>query len=193
MRSLYAVIAMTGLVAIACAGGANVGRSSATSNPDSFDESPVAATANASLADKDGKVVGLVTFKETRLGVRVDVKVTGLPPGKHGINIYEKGECKGPDFATAGGHFNINGQQHGVPGAVTAHAGELPNLEVSDKGTGTLLFYSPHISLNKALSTGLTFGSGTAVIISANEDDYKTQPAGNSGARIACGVVKLPS
>ena len=97
------------------------------------------------------------------------------------------------DFATAGGHFNINGQQHGVPGAVTAHAGELPNLEVGADGRGTLLFYSPHLSLNKAASNGLTFGNGTAVIVHANEDDYKTQPSGNSGGRIACGVVKLPA
>ena len=186
------VLAMIGLVAISCAGGANVGRSSATPNVDSFDESPTAIVANAALQDKDGKVVGLVSFRETRLGVRVDVKVTGLPPGKHGMHIHETGKCDAPDFASAGGHFNINGQQHGIPGATTAHAGEMPNLEVNEKGTGTALFYSPMVSLNKAASNGLTFGNGTAVVIHANEDDYKTQPSGNSGARIACGVVKLP-
>lgn len=192
MKGMYAVLAMVGLVAIACAGGANVGRSSATPNADSFDESPTAIVANASLLDKDGKVMGLASFRETRLGVRVEIKVTGMPPGKHGTHIHENGKCDGPDFASAGGHFNINGQQHGVPGAVTAHAGEIPNLEVGADGRGTALFYSPHVSLNKAASNGLTFGNGTAVIVHAQEDDYKSQPSGNSGARIACGVVKLP-
>jgi Cu-Zn family superoxide dismutase len=192
-RRVYAVLALVGLVLVACAGGANVGRSSATPNADSFDESPTAISGNAALADKDGKVVGLATFRDTRLGVRVEIKVTGLPPGKHGTHIHEVGKCEGPDFASAGGHFNINAQQHGIPGAVSAHAGEIPNLEVGADGRGSVLFYSPHLSLNKAASNGLTFGNGTAVIVHANEDDYRSQPAGNSGARIACGVVKLPA
>ncbi len=192
MRGTHAVLATIGLVALACAGGANVGRSSATPNPDSFDESPTAIIANASLQDKNGKIVGLASFRETRLGVRVEIKVTGLAPGKHGAAIHEAGKCEGPDFTSAGGHFNVNGQPHGLPGAIASHAGDLPILEVGPDGGGALLFYSPHLSLNKAASNGLTFGNGTAVVIHANEDDYTTQPAGNSGARIACGVVRLP-
>ncbi len=193
VRKLAVALALTGLVAVGCAAGANVGRSSATPNGDPFDESPTSVIANAALTDTTGKVVGLASFSDTRLGVRVDIKVTALPPGKHGAHLHEVGKCDGPDFASAGGHFNINGQQHGVPGAVNAHAGELPNPVVGPDGKGTLLFYSPATSLNKAMSNGLTFGRGTALVIHANEDDQKTQPSGNSGARIACGVVKLPA
>lgn len=192
LRGTAAVLALSGLVAIACAGGANVGRSSATPNPDSYDESPTSVVAQAALTDKDGKIVGLASFRETRLGVKVEVKVTGSPSGKHGTHIHAVGKCDGPDFVTAGGHFNVNGKTHGLAGSVNAHAGDLPNLVVAADGKGTLLFYSPHVSLNKAASNGLTFGAGTAVVIHASEDDEKTDPAGNSGARIACGVVKLP-
>ncbi len=193
IRGIFGVLALTGLFAVACAGGASVGRSTATPNPDSYDESPTAIIANAAITDAAGKVVGLASFRETRLGVRTEIKVTGMPPGKHGIHIHAVGKCDGPDFASAGGHFNVNGKQHGVPGAVNAHAGDLPNLVVGPDGKGSLLFYSPHLSLNKAASNALTFGAGTAVVIHANEDDQRTDPAGNSGARIACGVVKLPT
>jgi len=192
LRKVAAALALVGLVATGCAAGANVGRSSATPNPDPYDDSPTAVIANAAMQDAGGKVVGLASFSETRLGVRVEIKVTGLPPGKHGTHLHEVGKCDAPDFASAGAHFNINDQRHGVPGAINAHAGELPNLEVGPDGKGTLLFYSPAISLNKAMSNGVTFGKGTALIIHASEDDQKTQPSGNSGARIACGVVKLP-
>jgi Cu-Zn family superoxide dismutase len=191
IRLIWAILALTGLVAMACAGGGNVGVSSATPNPDPYDESPTFVVANAAIVDPQGKVIGLASFRETRLGVRVEIKVQGLPPGKHGTHIHGVGKCDGPDFASAGGHFNINNQQHGVPGAINSHAGELPNLVVGPDGKGTLLYYSPHLSLNRAQSNGLGFGGGTSVIIHAQEDDYKTQPAGNSGARIACGIVKI--
>lgn len=191
MRISWAVMALTGLVAVACAGGANVGVSSATPNPDPYDEAPTFVVGNAAIMDPQGKVLGLASFRETRLGVRIEVKVTGMPPGKHGIHIHGAGKCDGPDFTSAGGHFNLNEKQHGIPGAATAHAGELPNLEVGPDGRGTLLFYSPQLSLNRWQSNGLAAGAGTAVVIHAAEDDYKTQPAGNSGARIACGIVRI--
>lgn len=191
VRKLAAALALVGLVAVGCSSVASVGRSSATPDPDSFDESPTSLVANAGILGTGGKTIGLASFRDTRLGVRVEVHVTGLPPGKHGIHLHEVGKCDSPDFATAGGHFNINGKSHGTPGATTAHAGDLPNLEVGADGKGSLLFYAPMVGLNKALSSGLTFGAGTALVIHANEDDEKTQPAGNSGGRIACGIVKL--
>jgi Cu-Zn family superoxide dismutase len=189
-RHVRAVLAVLGLVAAACAGGPNAGRSSATPNPDPYDDSPTAIVASAGLIDKDGKVIGLASFRETRLGVKVEVKVQGLPPGKHGTHIHAVGKCDPPEFTTAGGHFNPNAKKHGLAGAVDAHAGDLPNLEVGADGKGTLLFYDPHLSLNKAASNGLVTGAGTAVVVHAGEDDGRTDPAGNSGARIACGIVK---
>lgn len=191
IRAAAAAIALSGLVAMACSGGGTPGVASATPNADAFDESPTSVVANAAITDPQGKIVGLASFRETRLGVRVELKVTGMPPGTHGAHIHAVGKCEGPEFASAGGHFNINDKVHGVPGATTAHAGDLPNLEVAASGLGTLLFYSPHLSLNRAASNGLGFGGGTAVVIHAQPDDYKTQPAGNSAARIACGVVKI--
>lgn len=187
----FTAAAVLGLILAACAGGPNAGRSSATPNPDPYDESPTSVVANAAFVDKDNKIVGLASFRETRLGVKVEIKVTGLPPGKHGTHIHAVGKCDPPEFTTAGGHFNVNGQAHGVPGAITAHAGDLPNLEVGADGKGSLAFYSPHVSLNKAASNALTFGPGTAVVIHASEDDQRTDPAGNSGARIACGIVRV--
>lgn len=189
-RRVAAALAVSGLIALACSG-PDAGRSSASPNPDSFDESPTAVIANAAIQDAQGKIVGLVSFREVRQGVRVDVKVTGLPDGTHGIHIHAVGKCDPPDFASAGGHFNPAGGVHGLPGTPTAHAGDLPNIVVGKDGKGTLLFYDPLISLNKAQSNGLTFGGGTAVIVHANVDDGKTDPAGNSGPRIACGIVKL--
>lgn len=191
IRAIWAILALTGLIAAACAGGANVGRSAATPNPDPYDESPTSVVANAAILSAAGKTIGLASFRETRLGVRIEVNVTSLPPGKHGMHVHAAGKCDAPEFTTAGAHFNINGGKHGTPGAVGAHAGDLPNLTVGPDGKGTLLFYSPHLSLNRAQSNGLVFGPGTALVIHANEDDEKTDPSGNSGGRIACGIVKV--
>ncbi len=180
-----------GLVASACASGPNVGRSSATPNPSDYVDSPTALVASAGLIDKDGRVIGLASFRETRLGVRVEVKVQDLLPGKHAMHIHAAGKCDPPEFTTAGSHFNPNGGRHGVAGAATSHAGDLPHLVVGPDGKGSVTLMAPHLNLNRAASSGLTFGPGTAIVVHASSDDEKTDPAGNSGARIACGIVRL--
>lgn len=191
-RRTLAVSAVLALILAACSSSTNnTGRSSATPNAESFDESPTAIVATAGIVNKDGRVVGLATFRETRLGTRIEVTVQDLPAGKHGAHIHAAGKCDPPEFTTAGGHFNPGGAKHGLAGAASAHAGDLPNLVVESNGKGTLLFYAPHLSLNKAASNGLTFGPGTALVIHEGEDDGRTDPAGNSGARIACGIVRL--
>lgn len=190
MKSFAAALVLAGLTAMACASPTD-GRSSAPADPASYDESPTDVVANAVMVDPAGKSIGLTRFRETRLGVRIELKVTGFVAGTHGVQIKQVGKCDPPDFASAGGPFDLNGMKHGTPGAATARSGDLPNLTVAADGTGRLLFYSPQLSLNKAASNGLTFGKGTSVVIHANADDGKTDPDGNAGARLACGVVKV--
>lgn len=188
---VIASLAVLGIVASACASGPNVGRSSATPNPESYIESPTANIANAGLIDKDGRVVGTAAFREGRLGVHVVVTLIDVLPGKHAMHIHAVGKCDPPDFTTAGAHFNPSGKKHGLAGSIAAHAGDLPQIVVDNRGRGSLSFFAPHLSLNRASSNGLAFGQGTAIVVHASSDDEKTDPSGNSGARVACGIVRM--
>jgi len=122
--------------------------------------------------------------------VKVQVKVTGLPPGKHGIHIHAAARCESPDFRTAGKHFNPFGRKHGLQSAEGAHAGDMPNLAVGRDGAGRATFTARGASLGDG--KGSLFGpDGTALVVHADPDDGRTDPAGNSGARIACGIVEM--
>ncbi len=143
--------------------------------------------ANAAFRDSKGTVIGLATFRETRLGVLVEVSVRDLPPGPHGIHIHVVGKCDAPDFATAGGHFNPNGTQHGYKNPKGPHAGDLPNIVIGDDGRGRLSYIDPHLTLEPGASNSLLLG--TAIIINEKRDDEQTDPAGNSGNRVACGII----
>jgi len=191
MKRLLASLVVAGLVASACASGPNVGKSSATPNPDSYIESPSAPIANAGFIDKDGRILGTASFRETRLGVRIEVNVRDVLPGKHAMHVHAVGRCDPPEFTTAGAHFNPNGAKHGLAGSTHAHAGDLPHVVVGSDGRGSVSFVAPHLSLNRAASNGLAFGQGTAIVIHASSDDEKTDPSGNSGARVACGVIRM--
>ena len=187
-------LALAGLVGGACTSVAEAGRSSLPPDTSSYDESPTALRGQAAIRNVAGDPIGLATFRDTRLGVRVEVKAIGLPPGRHGLHIHAVAKCEPPDFASAGPHFNPNGKTHGIAGSVSAHAGDLPNLEVGADGRARLLFYDPHLSLNKAASNGLSaFGivAGTSIVVHASADDEHTDPSGNSGARIACGSISV--
>ncbi|MCK6406870.1 MAG: superoxide dismutase family protein [Rhodocyclaceae bacterium] len=143
-------------------------------------------TAEAVLAPTKGNAVqGKVTFREEEGKVLVTASVSGLTPGAHGFHIHEKGDCSAPDATSAGGHFNPHGKPHGHPGHGEHHAGDMPELVADASGNA---------SLSASLS-GITIGGGAAniigrgVIVHAAPDDFKTQPTGNSGARVACGVI----
>ncbi len=143
----------------------------------------------AALKNADGKNVGTATFTSTKGGVKVQVQVAGLPPGKHGIHVHAVGKCDPPDFKSAGPHFNPEGKKHGFHNPEGPHAGDLPNLTVGKNGKGKESFTLKSASLGGG--AGSLFGpDGTAIVVHADPDDDKTDPAGSSGARIACGVVQ---
>ncbi|WP_242360491.1 superoxide dismutase family protein [Anaeromyxobacter sp. SG17] len=148
-----------------------------------------APAAKAVLKDADGKEVGTATLTPTRGGVKVAVAVAGLPPGKHGIHLHGAAKCEPPDFKSAGGHFNPFGKKHGVHNPEGVHAGDLPNLTVGKNGKAKATFTAKGATLG-AGEGSLLGPDGTALVIHADPDDEKTDPAGNSGARIACGVVE---
>ena len=148
-----------------------------------------APKAAAAIVDAQGKPIGSATLAPAHGGVEIDVRVEGLSPGKHGIHIHTVGKCDPPDFKSAAGHFNPFGKMHGLHNPAGAHAGDLPNLSVKANGKGSGKFLAKGVTLGDG--QGSLFGpEGTAIVIHADPDDEKTDPAGNSGARIACGVIE---
>jgi Cu-Zn family superoxide dismutase len=134
----------------------------------------------------NGTTVGNATFVDESGGVRLKGQFKGLPPGEHGIHVHAVGKCDGPDFMTAGAHFNPANKQHGLNNPQGAHAGDMVNLTVASDGTGTIDYLLKDVSGSSSL-----FGpDGTALVIHAMPDDEMTDPSGNSGGRIACGVIQ---
>ena len=131
---------------------------------------------------------GTVTFTQTGDKVAINANVSGLAPGPHGFHIHEKGDCSAADAMSAGGHFNPGGKPHGDPASPDHHAGDLPQLMADANGNATL----PADLSGIALGDGANDIIGKAVVVHKDADDFKTQPAGNSGARIACGVITKP-
>jgi Cu-Zn family superoxide dismutase len=146
-----------------------------------------AETAKAELKNAEGQSVGNVTLTEITHGVMLHVVLTNAPEGVHAFHLHTTGKCEAP-FTTAGGHFNPASKQHGVENPMGMHAGDMPNVTVPAGGKLTFDIFNPDVTL-KAGANSLMDADGTAVMLHATADDYKGDPAGNAGARIACGVV----
>lgn len=168
--SLMTLIALLALASVAYADGGDTLRAT-------FD-----------VRDANGQVVGSMTLTQQSNGVLVEGHFQGIPEGTHGIHLHAVGTCT-PDFAAAGPHFNPTGNQHGFNNPAGPHLGDLPNLEVMGSGVSHYSEVTDLVTLRQGESNSLYDNDGTAIIVHANPDDYVTDPSGNSGDRIACGVV----
>ena len=171
---LLALLAIIAVVATSCGG--------STTSP---------LTATAELKDKDGTKVATAVFTEAApgAGVKIAITVTKLPSGQHGWHLHTVGTCDPPDFSSAGAHFNPDAHQHGSLNPQGPHAGDLGNLSVGADGTAKFELVAKLVSLEAGRANSLFKTGGTAIVVHADPDDEKTDPSGNSGARIACGVI----
>jgi Cu-Zn family superoxide dismutase len=135
---------------------------------------------------KGNNVTGTVTFTKVKDGVRVVADVNGLTPGPHGFHIHEKGDCSAPDASSAGGHFNPTAMPHGAPEASMRHVGDFGNLVADASGKARLERIDQHLTFQGPNSI-----IGRAMIVHEKRDDLKTQPSGDAGPRVACGVIQL--
>jgi Cu-Zn family superoxide dismutase len=147
--------------------------------------------ANALLKDKQGKDVGTVELTQTPAGVLLRLSLKGVPAGERAFHIHEVGKCDAP-FESAGGHFNPSQHRHGVL-AGEGHAGDMPNLHVPQNGQLEVEVLNAAISLENGQPNSVLKSGGTSIVIHAGKDDYRSDPAGNAGDRIACGVIQQGS
>lgn len=171
----YATLAFTALLAVACRGQA-------------VSETASAPTAAAELLDTRGEQIGLATLVENAAGTHLTVQARSLSPGFHGIHFHAVGRCDPPGFTSAGDHFNPTGRKHGLQNPEGAHAGDLPNLEVDPSGAARYSVETSRVTLRDG-PTSLLDADGSAIVIHDRVDDQRTDPSGNSGERVACGVI----
>ena len=143
--------------------------------------------AQAQLVNPEGEKAGTATLTETDNGVDVELQISNLEPGNHGLHIHEVGSCQTPDFESAGGHMNPTGAQHGFEAPAGPHMGDLCNLPVNECGEAE----TNRTIDNATLGSGERSLLGKASVIHAEPDDYESQPAGDAGARVACGVIEM--
>lgn len=148
---------------------------------------PLVSSQVAELRRADGQIVARAMVFVAGGPIQVRIQSAGLAPGQYGAHIHAVGRCKGPSFESAGPHWNPAGRQHGSQNPEGAHLGDLPNLEVGADGHGRVAFALPSGTLQ-----ALFDADGASIVIHAAPDDYRTDPAGNSGARIACAALTMP-
>ncbi len=153
------------------------------------EDAELAETAMAELTNGEGQTVGTAELEQTDAGVLIRLEASGLEQGTHGFHIHETGKCEAPNFESAGGHFNPAHASHGVDHEKGPHAGDLPNLEVGKDGAAQTEVIADQVTLKQGEQNSLLSEAGTALVIHAKADDNTSQPAGDAGDRIACGVI----
>ncbi len=153
------------------------------------DTTPKAA--HADIMNSQGAKIGSAKITSTAKGVKIGVTVSELTPGEHGIHIHTVGKCEGPAFTSAGGHFNPTSAHHGIHNAQSPnpHLGDLPNLVVDQSGKGKASFFVEGVILGDGTNS-LFHEGGTSIVVHAKADDLMSDPSGNSGDRMACGVIE---
>lgn len=146
-------------------------------------------TAKATMINSQGEKVGEARLTETPQGVKIELIAEKLPPGQHAFHIHEKGICTPPDFMDAGGHFNPYGKEHGLKNPKGPHAGDLPDITVGPDGKVSFVTVAKLVTLKPGEKNSLFHPGGTSLMIHAHPDDMLTDPAGQAGARIACGPI----
>ena len=151
----------------------------------------VARAAHAQLVDAEGNVVATATLHETAgHGVLIRLNAERLPAGERAFHIHQTGRCEAPTFQSAGGHYAPRGRQHGFLVPAGPHAGDLPNIHVPQDGRLVIEVLAPGVTLQPGAPNTLFDEDGSALVVHAGRDDYRSQPAGNAGGRIACGVIQ---
>ena len=148
-----------------------------------------AQSGKATLKDAGGKEVGSAQLSQTPHGVLVRLTLKGIAAGEHAFHVHQAGKCE-PPFTTAGGHFNPGTKKHGIMVGDGPHAGDMPNLHIPSDGNLAIEVLNAAVTLDRDKPNSLYKPEGTALIIHAGKDDYKSDPAGNAGDRIACGVIQ---
>jgi len=156
-------------------------------------QTPAKATneVKVKLTNSQGQPAGVVIFKPVKKGVKMTVKLENISFGEHAVHIHEHAVCDAPDFKAAGGHFNPSGKHHGFENPEGHHNGDTPgNVSVGENHKGEASWVLTDISMDPNLPNSIFANGGTSVVVHEHADDEKTDPSGNSGNRIACGVVK---
>ncbi|EGA89847.1 Cu-Zn superoxide dismutase [Planococcus donghaensis MPA1U2] len=166
-----------------------------TANQDTTESAPTndgeIVMVTVELMNGDGNAIGTAELTDEEDGVAVKLQAENLEEGMHGIHFHEEGMCETPDFKSAGDHFNPESSMHGMDNPDGPHAGDLPNIEVDSDGTVSQEFKAENVTLKLGEAHSLLKEGGTALVIHAGEDDQKTDPSGESGDRIACGVITV--